>query len=192
MPETIDYVGELHPLITDYRTLASRHEARLAPLFTAEGEVPEENRREYDEARFDQSLEAAELLATVIEHLTTLCGHPLPGRSHTLTFAGPERHDGEAPYVFVVNGNNLEDARRNLGALPSFREWYEEQRAWDDSDDAPDVLFLTSPHESHSGIPGAGYFSDLRREQGTLWEAGAAVSALEASIPALPALALEG
>lgn len=78
--------------------------------------------------------------------------------------AGPERHDGEAPYSFVVYAWNLEEARRAVVTLPFWLEWYEEQRGWGDyAEENPDVLFVED--ESYRGLPKWGVFNDLRAEQ---------------------------
>ncbi|MCG0062801.1 hypothetical protein L0F81_05780, partial [Streptomyces tricolor] len=45
----------------------------------------------------------------MLERLADLVGPPTP-RAFTLTFAGRERHEGQAPTRFVVNAANLDDA----------------------------------------------------------------------------------
>ncbi|MER0476960.1 hypothetical protein ABR737_01075 [Streptomyces sp. Edi2] len=185
MTETIDFIGEIHPLIAQFREMTTRHQSRLAAYLDTGGEVIDEHRQEFEEAAMDQDDEAYGQLITVMQRLTELCGSPLPGRAHTLTFAGPERHDGEAPYLFVVNGDDLTDARRNLGSLPFFHEWYEQQRSWDEPEEDPDVVFLSGPQHSHPGIPDGGYYNDLRREQAVLWDAESIVCELAAKLPEL-------
>ncbi|MFK0047908.1 hypothetical protein ACIQU4_28240 [Streptomyces sp. NPDC090741] len=74
MTETIVLTSELHPLIAEFHTMARRHEDRLAPFFSPDGDVSYEHLRDYDEARFDQSVEAAEMLSTVMASLVNLCG----------------------------------------------------------------------------------------------------------------------
>lgn len=144
MPEELDLVSEVRALIA---TLTQH----LAP--PTDGAHPGTPRHHCPHLA----------LGTALKRLKDLVGPPLPGRTFTLTYAGPERHDGEAPYSFVVNGEDLDDARRNLSALPFFVEWLEEQRPWDSTDD-PDVVFLDHAAYSHSGLPSVGY-NDLRREQ---------------------------
>ncbi|MEV0437752.1 hypothetical protein AB0I84_00960 [Streptomyces spectabilis] len=181
MNNTIDFVGEIHTWLAKYNEMAARHHHVLAPYMTPDGDVDERQYGRYDETRFDNSLEADDFLDNLVGHLEALAGPPVPGQTFTLTFAGPERHDGEKPYSFVVNGSDLDDARRALITLPSWREWYEEQRPWDgEADEAADVLFVAD--ESHPGIPEYGYFNDLRREQ-AVERHSAIATALTAGIP---------
>ncbi|GLF98212.1 hypothetical protein [Streptomyces yaizuensis] len=184
MPETIDFIGEIHPLITQFREMSDRHRRDADQYRDSNGAEPTDDQR-CDSALIAHAREAAELLDTVMERLSELCGPPLPGHAHTLTFAGPERHDGEAPYLFVVNGQDLPDARRNLGALPSFREWFEEQRAWDEPGSDPDVVFLSAPADSRPGLPNSGFYNELRREQAVLWDAESVAPELAARLPEL-------
>ncbi|MFF8786839.1 hypothetical protein [Streptomyces sp. NPDC015125] len=170
MAETIDFIGEIHPLLTQFRQMTARHQAQIDGYLDSDGELTDEVRQDFNEAKNAHNAEAHNQLVKVIERLTDLCGPPVPGRAYTLTYAGPERHDGEAPYTFVVNGQDLDDARRILHTLPFFREWYEEQRDWNAPEQDPDVLFLASPRDSHAGIPDLGCYNDLRREQAALWE----------------------
>jgi hypothetical protein len=185
LTETIDFIGEIHPLIAQFHAMSARHQRDQDQYRAPNGDVPPADLPRFDDARIEHDREAAEQLAAVMERLLELCGPPLPGRAHTLTFAGPERHDGEAPYLFVVNGENLADARRHLGALPGFREWYEQQRAWDEPETDPDVVFLADLRHSHPGLPEVGHYNDLRREQAVLRDAESVVSELAARLPEL-------
>ncbi|MFD7764134.1 hypothetical protein [Streptomyces microflavus] len=162
MTTQLDYVSELHPWLTRYAAMDARHTERLAPYVDADGEPAEEHYDRYDEHRFDNHIEADEFLDRLMAHVLELVGPPLPGATHTLTFAGPKRHDGEKPYSWVVNGSDLSDAGRTLLTLPSFRAWFAEQGTYDDGS-PPDVLYVAK--ESHPGLPAYGYFNDLRREQ---------------------------
>ncbi|WP_030372409.1 hypothetical protein [Streptomyces rimosus] len=179
--DTIDLIGEIHPWLARYDALAARHAANLAPYLNEDGDVLDSEYPRYDEKRFDNLTEADEFLDSLAACLRELVGPPVPGNAFTLTFAGPERHDGEKPYAFVVNGSDLPDAGRTLLHLPSFREWFAEQAGWDDT--PPDVLYLAE--ESHPGIPEYGYFNDLRREQAASPECGSAPE-----LPPVPQLLL--
>ncbi|PRH75689.1 hypothetical protein C6N75_29625, partial [Streptomyces solincola] len=78
--------------------------------------------------------------------------------------------------------------RRTLVTLPFWREWYEEQRGWNDPEDqAPDVLFIAD--QSHPGIPEWGAYNDLRREQAAALAAAPEAPAITAGAPALAAAA---
>src|SRR5207244_180999 len=92
--------------------------------------------------------------------LDVLLGPPAP-RAFTLTFAGRERHEGEAPTSFVVSALTINDAVVVLSGLPSWREWYEAVAA--DCDDGAGIIYL--PEQSHPGLPTRGEFNDLRAEQ---------------------------
>ncbi|MCC9706001.1 hypothetical protein E4N62_12485 [Streptomyces sp. MNU76] len=79
----------------------------------------------------------------------------------TLTFAGRERHDGQAPRSFVVNAANLDDAARVLAGLPSQHEWYQADAAR--AEEGADVVYM--PEQSHAGPRSSGHFVDRRGEQ---------------------------
>ncbi|MER5211036.1 hypothetical protein ABT063_10735 [Streptomyces sp. NPDC002838] len=96
----------------------------------------------------------------MLERLADLVGPPTP-RAFTLTFAGRERHDGQAPTSFVVNAANLDDAARVLAGLPSWHEWYQADAAR--AEEGADVIYM--PEQSHAGPPSSGHFVDLRGEQ---------------------------
>ncbi|MFJ4342633.1 hypothetical protein [Streptomyces sp. NPDC088915] len=190
MNDTIDYIGQIHPWLTRHAELNDRHAARLAAYQDDGGEVSASDLSAYDEARYDTTIEARDFLDELTAFLRELVGPPLPGTAFTLTFAGPERHDGEAPYSFVVNGSDLPDAGRTLLHLPFFREWFTEQAGWHD-DTPPDVLYLAD--ESHPGIPEHGAFNDLRREQaGHLAAAEPPAPGNAPALPPAPPLALLG
>ncbi|MEJ8640012.1 hypothetical protein [Streptomyces sp. MS2.AVA.5] len=181
---TIDFIGEIHPLIAHFRAMTTRHQSEQARR-TPDGTDPRADQPRGEDARIEHDRECAEQLTAVMERLLQLCGPPLPGHAHTLTFAGPERHDGEAPYAFVVNGESITDARLSLGALPGFCQWYDEQRSWNEPEADPDVVFLADESDSHCGLPAAGFYNDLRREQAAMREAETVASELASSIPEL-------
>ncbi|MFH9084201.1 hypothetical protein [Streptomyces sp. NPDC017673] len=123
----------------------------------------EEKLREYDDARITTAIEASDHLDTVRNRLANLLGPPAPG-PFTLTFAGHERHMGEAPTSFVVNAMDLDDAARILAGLPSWHEWYLADAGTPDGHGA-DIIYL--PQQSHPGLPTRGEYADLRGEQKT-------------------------
>ncbi|MFJ7342391.1 hypothetical protein ACIQU3_19130 [Streptomyces sp. NPDC101110] len=94
-----------------------------------------------------------------MQRLADLVGPSAP-RAFTLTFAGRERHDGQAPTSFVVNATNLDDAARVLAGLPSWHEWYQAAAC---AEEGADVVHV--PEQSHAGLPSSGHFVDLRGEQ---------------------------
>ncbi|WP_372412627.1 hypothetical protein [Streptomyces luteireticuli] len=165
MSDTIDYLAEVHLLIRARQEMKARQDEFLAGFKDADGVVIPALQDAWAEIRTDCLMDTERHLDALIARLTELFGPPLPGHAFSLTFAGPERYDGEAPYTWVVNGDDLDSARRNLAALPSFREWFEEQASWDEPDEDPDVLFRSETKYSHPGIPDVGCYNDLRREQ---------------------------
>ncbi|MFJ2627735.1 hypothetical protein ACIO6T_31115 [Streptomyces sp. NPDC087532] len=182
MNDAIDFIGEIHAWLARHDTLTATHDERLSEFQN------DEQREGYGDTRFTNALESDDFLDRLVAHLRELAGPPVPGTPFTLTWAGPERHDGEKPYSFVVCGSDLDDARRTLSALPFWRQWYEERRGWNDSDDqAPDVHFVAA--ESHPGIPEWGAYNDLRREQATALSETAEAPALPPGRPALPGAA---
>ncbi|MFF1280652.1 hypothetical protein ACFVY4_07705 [Streptomyces sp. NPDC058299] len=121
----------------------------------------EEKLHEYDDARITTAIEASDHLDTVRRHLARLLGPPEPS-PFTLTFAGHERHTGEAPTSFVVNAMNLDAAGRILAGLPSWHEWYLADAGTPDGQGA-DIIYL--PEQSHPGLPTRGEYVDLRSAQ---------------------------
>ncbi|OIJ91637.1 hypothetical protein [Streptomyces colonosanans] len=120
----------------------------------------EEHFADYDEARTSAAIEASDHLDGVVERLTALVDPSFP-RAFTLTFAGRERHDGQAPISFVVTATGLDDAARVLATLPDFHAWYQADAA--SSEDGADIVYV--PEQSHAGIPSSGEFVDLRGAQ---------------------------
>lgn len=176
MNDTIDFIGEIHTWLARCDRLAATHAEQLSEFEN------DEEREGYADTRFSNALESEDFLLRLVAHLRKLAGPPVPGTPFTLTWAGPERHDGEKPYSFVVCGSDLDDARRTLVTLPFWRQWYEEQRGWNDPDDqAPDVLFIAD--ESHPGIPEWGAYNDLRREQAEHQAAAPEAPAITAGAP---------
>ncbi|MEU3529086.1 hypothetical protein AB0E62_35405 [Streptomyces sp. NPDC038707] len=121
----------------------------------------EDKLHEYNDVRITTAIEASDHLDAVRARLAALLGPPAPS-PFTLTFAGLERHMGEAPTSFVVNAMDLGDALRNLARLPSWREWYLAHGGTPDGQDA-DVVYL--PQQSHPGLPTLGAYNDMRGEQ---------------------------
>ncbi|MFI1530865.1 hypothetical protein [Streptomyces griseus] len=172
MDTPTDFIGEIHKLITAYQKMCAFHAPLVKQYFYDDGrfiptgfiergwEVPLQYAN-YKEHFDNEAYEGLGLLRTVMGRLLELAGPPLAGQAFTLTYAGPERHDGEAPYAFVVNGADIADARRRLELLPFFRQWCEERR--EDPESEPDVEFLDEDHHSHAGLfcP----YIDLRHEQ---------------------------
>ncbi|MFD9248315.1 hypothetical protein [Streptomyces bottropensis] len=174
MNKPTDFIGEIHKWLAQYDDMAAQHAASLARY---RDESPA-----YDEQRFTNTIAADEFLDGLAGHLRELAGPPVPGEVFTLTFAGSERHDGEQPYCFVVCGTDLDDARRTLTSLPSWKDWYEQQRGWLDPDDqAPDVVFVAD--QSHPGLPQWGAYDDLRREQAAALAETAGAPAVAAAEP---------
>ncbi|MEW2620894.1 hypothetical protein [Streptomyces sp. NPDC048106] len=149
-------VHELRSLLSSCQELTARHQTLLAPYRDPDGYVFEDQADDYDKVRIKTAVEASDHLDTVIDRLTTLVGPTAP-RAFALTFAGRERHDGEAPTTFVVNATSLNDAALVLAGLPSWHEWYQSTGV--------DIVYL--PEQSHPGLPTRGHFADLRSEQRT-------------------------
>ncbi|MEV1040512.1 hypothetical protein AB0J01_28260 [Streptomyces sp. NPDC050204] len=178
-----DFIGELHTQLAQYAAMVDRHAERLAPYEGKDGEPEESLFDRYADQRSKNTTEAEAFLADLALRLHELAGPPVPGTPFTLTFAGPERHDGEQPYSFVVNGSDLNDAGSTLLHLPFFREWFTEQAGWDDGT-PPDVLYIAD--ESHPGLPEWGAYNDLRREQAAFLAAAEQPAPAPGSAPTLP------
>ncbi|MFG2703189.1 hypothetical protein [Streptomyces sp. NPDC048386] len=154
-------VRELRGLLASCQDLIARHQATLDQYRDADGDVIEDKYAEYEDARITTAIEASDRLDAVVERLVLLIGSPPPS-TFTLTFAGPERHDGEAPTSFAIHAASLRDARRTIEQLPGFQEWWRDN-AHASPGGAPDIIFL--PEQSHPGLRPIGEFVDLRAEQ---------------------------
>ncbi|MGV9312619.1 hypothetical protein ACWDR0_10530 [Streptomyces sp. NPDC003691] len=161
---TTDFIGEIHTLLTQHTEMADRHRAALARFMTPDGTVDETQYAAYDETRTDNAIEASDFLDDLAARLEALTGPPVPGQAFTLTYAASGHADGEAPFRFIVNGSDLDDARRALATLPFWHDWHEGQKNPSDigTSGAPDVLFLAE--QSHPGIPDNN-IHDMRRDQ---------------------------
>ncbi|NEE25331.1 hypothetical protein G3M53_07590 [Streptomyces sp. SID7982] len=112
----------------------------------------------------EDSPEPSPALAALLDGLGELAGPLAPGAPHTLVFAGLERHDGQAPYAFVVAAEDLAAALRTVRSLPSWQQWAAGQRPMGAPEGStPDVLF--DRPNSHPGVPRQGTYTDLRGEQ---------------------------
>lgn len=154
-----DYIGLGHQLITDYRAVVAHLDETGRPGPRMVLALP-------DRASLravGPAPTALDLLGCLLNDLVDLFGQPVAGSPFSLTFAGPERHDGEAGYTWVVNADSLDEARRTLAGLPDFQDWYSDMKGSDEED--PDVVFVTDPYQTNAGIPLYGNYTDLRREQ---------------------------
>ncbi|MEU1221313.1 hypothetical protein [Streptomyces microflavus] len=163
-PNHPDYIGELHPWLARYAAMAARHEQRLAPYVDADGEPVDEHYAQYDEKRFDNTIEADGFLDALVARVRELVGPPVPGTAFTLTYSGAERHVGVRGTSFVVNGTDLDDAHRTLLTMRSFKEWLDELKSMGNDPDAElDLLYVAA--QSHPGVPEWHAYRDFRREQ---------------------------
>ncbi|MET9812383.1 hypothetical protein [Streptomyces sp. NPDC006355] len=156
-------IHALHGLLASCQDLAARHQAALDQYRGADGYVREDAYAYYEDARIGTAIEASDHLDTVVAQLTRLVGPP-PPRTFTLTFAGPERHDGERPTSFALWAADLHEARRVIEEIPGFQQWRQDNAPDDAPSPAtPDVFFL--PQQSHPGLRAPGEYVDLRPEQ---------------------------
>jgi hypothetical protein len=144
--------------------------------------VIEDKLYDYNDASITTAIEASDHLGTVRARLADLLG-PLAPSPFTLTFAGLERHMGEAPASFVVNAMDLGDALRILAALPSWRQWYRDHGGAPDGQDM-DIVYL--PQQSHPGLSTLGAYNDMRGEQESATETGSTL-VRRAHLPAVTA-----
>ncbi|MBV7255135.1 hypothetical protein [Streptomyces sp. S-2] len=135
-----DFPGAIHSLLTAYRQQAAPPPA------------------------VEDSPEPSPALAALLDGLGELAGPLAPGAPHTLVFAGLERHDGQAPYAFVVAAEDLAAALHTVRSMPSWQQWAAGQRPMGAPEGStPDVLF--DRPNSHPGVPRQGTYTDLRGEQ---------------------------
>ncbi|MFI8287458.1 hypothetical protein ACIF84_30970 [Streptomyces albidoflavus] len=135
-----DFPGAIHSLLTAYRQQAAPSPA------------------------VEDSPEPSPALAALLDGLGELAGPLAPGAPHTLVFAGLERHDGQAPYAFVVAAEDLAAALHTVRSMPSWQQWAAGQRPMGAPEGStPDVLF--DRPNSHPGVPRQGTYTDLRGEQ---------------------------
>ncbi|MEU4347049.1 hypothetical protein [Streptomyces sp. NPDC023838] len=141
--------------------LQRRHQQRLDAHRTEDGEVIEDQYAAYDDARLETALEASDALDTLVAQLELLVADP-PRRAFTLALRGPGADEGHLPWLFVVNGADLDDAYQRLSQLPSFHQWLEDVRHPGTSRQGEENLV---PGQSHPGVRGPGTYIDLRLEQ---------------------------
>jgi hypothetical protein len=152
-------IRELHDVLDSCHHLAARHQELLDQYRDADGFVLPDRQADYDEVRIDLAIEASDHLDTVVQHLADLVAGE-PGRTFTVTLAGPERVDGERPTSFAVRAVDLDDARRVLAGLPGFQQWYRDHAAG-----APNSRLVFLPDDSHPSLRAPGQYIDLRPEQ---------------------------
>ncbi|PKV84300.1 hypothetical protein [Streptomyces sp. TLI_146] len=152
---------ELRTLLAPVQELQRRHQQRLDAHRTMGEEVIEEQYAAYDDARLETALEASDTLDTLVAQLEVLVADP-PRRAFTLALRGPGADEGQLPWLFVVNGADLDDAYQKLSQLPSFQQWLDDVRSPGTSRHGEEDLVAG---QSHPGVRGPGTYIDLRREQ---------------------------
>ncbi|GGU55332.1 hypothetical protein GCM10010211_20040 [Streptomyces albospinus] len=152
---------ELRSLLAPVQELQRRHQQRLDAHRTEGGEVFEDQYAAYDDARLETAIEASDALDTLVAQLELLVADP-PRRAFTLALRGPGADEGNLPWLFVVNGDDLDDAYQKLSQLPSFHLWLEDVRRPGTSRHGEEDLLAD---QSHPGVRGPGTYIDLRREQ---------------------------
>ncbi|MGW2858270.1 hypothetical protein [Streptomyces sp. NPDC001205] len=152
---------ELRSLLAPVQELQRRHQQQLDAHRTENGEVIEDQYAAYDDARLEAAIEASDALDSLVAQLELLVADP-PPRAFTLALRGPGAEEGNMPWLFVVNGTDLDDAYQKLTQLPSFHQWWEDVRYPGTSSDGEKDLVAG---QSHPGVRGPGTYIDLRREQ---------------------------
>lgn len=152
---------DLRALLAPVQELQVRHQQRLDAHRTEDGEVIEDQYAAYDDVRLETALEASDTLDALVAQLEVLVADP-PRRAFTLALRGPGADEGHLPWLFVVNGADLDDAYQNLSQLPSFHQWLEDVRHPGTSRQGEEDLV---PGQSHPGVRGPGTYIDLRLEQ---------------------------
>jgi hypothetical protein len=109
-----------------------------------------------------------------ISHHTGVSLPPLP--VHTVSIAGPERHDGEKPYTYVLHAADLEQAR-TLALAYHCAEVEHELDPATGAPKTPDVIVVEGVWDTFTGaptwprdLPGFAW-SDLRGNQDLLTRA---------------------
>ncbi|MEV5979636.1 hypothetical protein [Streptomyces sp. NPDC052114] len=152
---------ELRSLLAPVQDLQRRHQQQLDAHRTDDGEVIEDEYAAYDDARLEAAIEASDALDGLVAQLELLVADP-PCRAFTLALRGPGADEGHMPWLFVVNGTDLDDAYQKLSQLPSFQQWLENVRhPGASSDDEKDLV----AGQSHPGLRVPGTYIDLRQEQ---------------------------
>ncbi|WP_405734904.1 hypothetical protein OG607_41380 [Streptomyces sp. NBC_01537] len=163
MPDAWHLIDEIQALLDPLREMHRRHQAALDEHRDTDGAVIEARYAAYEEARRSTALEASDVLHTVAARMELLVAVPAH-RAFTVALNGPGHAEGASPWLFVVNGTDLDDAHCRLAELPSFRRWLDDIRNPDDSvGTRGDAEIVTG--QSHAGVPAPGSYVDLRREQ---------------------------
>ncbi|WP_329558865.1 hypothetical protein OG711_07885 [Streptomyces uncialis] len=177
-----DLAAQIRNVIGQLREMNRRHQAQLDE-HRLDGDVIEGEYAAYEDARLETAIEASDRLDRLVDELQQLI---TPGTEEPFTVAvcGPERHDGEAPHLFVVNSSGIEAAYAALVRLPTYREWLADARVGGPSDYGPVVVVV--PGASHPGLPAPGSFIDLRHEQARTIPASPPMAAPPGELPTLP------
>lgn len=150
-------LDEIQALLAPLQAMYHRHQEELDAHRNADGEVIEEQRAAYEEAREDTAIEASDALEIVVKRLELLTSLP-QHRAFTVAVSGPGHADGERPWLFVVHATNLDSALQALSQLPGFRRWLDETGT-----SCTDAVPVSE--ESHPGARAPGAYIDLRHEQ---------------------------
>ncbi|MFD7017521.1 hypothetical protein [Streptomyces sp. NPDC059928] len=154
---------ELSALLAPIKDMQRRHQQRLDAHRDDSGEVTEDEYAAYDDARRETAIEASDALDSFVAQLEMLVTSP-PQRAFTLALRSSGHEEGNAPWLFVVNGTNADGAYDSLTQLPSFRAWLEDTRRLDTPHDGVLGGDLIAD-QSHPGMRPPGTYIDLRGEQ---------------------------
>ncbi|MFD9817475.1 hypothetical protein [Streptomyces violascens] len=152
---------ELSALLAPIKDMQRRHRQRLDTHRDNNGEVIEGEYAAYDDARLETAIEASDALDGFVAQLEVLVTSP-PQRAFTLALRSGGHDEGNAPWLFVVNGTDADDAYESLSQLPSFRAWLEDTHPLDGPRDGGGDLIAD---QSHPGMRPPGTYIDLRGEQ---------------------------
>ncbi|MFE9407413.1 hypothetical protein ACFYN0_01210 [Streptomyces sp. NPDC006704] len=152
---------ELRTLLGPVQDMQRRHQQRLGAYRDDNGEVVEGEYASYDDARLETAIEASDALDGFVAQLEALVTSP-PQRAFTLALRSSGHEEGNAPWLFVVNGTDADDAYDSLTQLPGFRAWLEDTCPPGSSRDGGGDLIAG---QSHPGLRPPGTYIDLRAEQ---------------------------
>ncbi|SFF74678.1 hypothetical protein SAMN05216251_12718 [Actinacidiphila alni] len=156
----LDAISLIHAAITSFDEITTRHLDEVHPYVDEEG-VIESSRARWEEVNARHAEEGNAHLVATMATLRCAFGTPAPGLPHTLVYRGTA--EGAAPWLWIVTATSVDEADEILHSLPTFKEWADSERDWNNPDTEPRITL--DRDRSGLGISDLRGSNDLRVEQ---------------------------